>query len=259
MEFKTLLYTQEDGIGILTLNRPKAFNATNYELALEENILLDQISNDPDLKVLIVTGGNKVFAAGGDIQYMSTANSLQMEEFITLCNRSLDKIASFPKPVIAAIAGMALGGGCELAMACDIRIASEGTIFGQPEINLGIIPGAGGTQRLPKLVGQAWAKYLVMTGRNIDAETALKIGLINSIVPLDKLMEEAKKLAFELAKKSTVAMKAAKACMNYGVNADLSSGLLYEQKNWAMLYSTEDQKEGMKAFLEKRRPQYTGR
>jgi enoyl-CoA hydratase len=259
MELKNILYTQEDGIGILTLNRPKAYNATNLDVVLEENYLLDKICTDPELKVLIVTGGSRVFAAGGDIEYMSTADSLQMEEFITLANGALDKIANFPRPVIAAIAGMALGGGCELALACDIRIAAEGTIFGQPEINLGIIPGAGGTQRLQKVVGPGWAKYLVMTGRNIDTETALKIGLINSIVPLDRLMEEAKKLALELAKKSTIAMKAAKACMNYGVNVDLPSGLLYEQKTWSMLFSTEDQKEGMEAFLEKRKPQYTGK
>lgn len=258
MEMKNWLYEKEDGIGILTMNRPKQFNATNYEVVWEQNQILDEIAVDPELRVLIITGGPRVFAAGGDIQYMSTAGPVQMEKFITLAHRAYDKVSNFPRPVIAAIAGMALGGGCELALACDIRIAAEGTIFGQPEINVGIMPGAGGTQRLQQIIGIGWAKYMIMTGRNIDTETALKIGLITAIVPVNNLMNEAKELARELAIKSPIAMGLAKTSVDYGANVDLPSGLLFEQKMWSTLFSTEDQKEGMNAFLEKRKPNYTG-
>ena len=164
MEFKTLLYVKENGIGTITLNRPKAFNALNDELMDELGQLVDSIAMDDEVKAVIITGGQKAFAAGGDIGYMLTADTLQAEAFIDLCHATIDKIADLDKPVVAAIAGLALGGGCELAMGCDIRIAAEGTRFGQPEINLGIMPGAGGTQRLARLVGPGWAKQLILTG-----------------------------------------------------------------------------------------------
>lgn len=259
MELTTLLYEKENGIGIVTLNRPKAFNALNDIIMVELSYLMDQIAKDDEVKSVIVTGGTKVFAAGGDIAYMATADSPKAEAFIGLCHGALDKIANLDKPVVAAIAGMALGGGCELALACDIRIAAEGTIMGQPEINLGIIPGAGGTQRLARTVGIGWAKQLIFSGDNLKAEQALQIGLVTKVVPLENLMEEAKKLAAKLAAKGTIAMRMAKKCINYGVSVDLPSGLLFEQKAWALLFSTEDQKEGMKAFVEKRKPQFTGK
>ena len=259
MDFKTLIFEKENGIGIVTLNRPKAFNALNDELVKELCSVMDAIAADPAVKAVIITGGSKVFAAGGDINYMSSANTLVAEEFIEVCHNAMDKIDNLDKPVIAAIGGLALGGGCELALACDIRIASDEAIFGQPEINLGIMPGAGGTQRLAKTVGVGWAKQLIYTGDNIKASEALQIGLVTKVVPGDALMDEAKKLAGKLASKGTIAMRMAKKCINYGMSVDLKSGLLFEQKIWAFLFSTEDQKEGMKAFIEKRKPQFKDR
>lgn len=259
MEFNTLLYEKENGIGIITLNRPKAFNALNDEIMRELGQLLDAIAADDEVKAVILTGGNKAFAAGGDIAYMLNADPLKAEAFIALCHKTIDKIENLDKPVIAAIAGLALGGGCELAMGCDIRIAAEGTKFGQPEINLGIMPGAGGTQRLARLVGPGWAKHLILTGDPIDAAAALRIGLVTKVVPVESLMDEARKLAAKLAAKGPIAMRMAKKCINYGANVDLPSGLVFEQKTWAFLFATEDQKEGMQAFLDKRKPDFRGK
>ena len=259
MELKTILYEKDAGVGIITLNRPKALNALNDELINELTILMDDIGSDNEVQAVIITGGERAFAAGGDIAFMANADSLQAEEFVEAIRVAFDKIDHLDKPVIAAISGLALGGGSELALTCDVRIAAEGAAIGQPEINLGIIPGAGGTQRLTRIVGPGWAKYLVMTGLSIDTDTALKIGLITAVVPKEQLMDEAKKIARIMAAKSPLAMKAAKRCFNVGMNIDLPSALTYEIKTWASLFSTEDQKEGMKAFLEKRRPVYKGR
>ncbi|MEN6460283.1 MAG: enoyl-CoA hydratase-related protein [Syntrophomonas sp.] len=259
MELKTVLYTKENGIGIITLNRPKIMNALDDTFFIEISKIMDEIVADHEVKAVILTGQEKVFAAGGDIAFMSKANALQAQNFVDLITPALLKIEDSPKPVIAAISGMALGGGCELALACDIRIAAEGTIFGQPEINLGIIPGAGGTQRLTRTVGPGWAKYMILSGLTIDSDTALKIGLVTAVVPKDKLLDEAKKLARALGSKSPIALRAAKDSINRGINVDLSSGLEYEKKTFTILFSTEDQKEGMQAFLEKRKPNYTGR
>ncbi|GAB6181909.1 short-chain-enoyl-CoA hydratase [Desulfotomaculum defluvii] len=258
MELNTLLYEKDSGIGVITLNRPKTLNALNDELIKELSILIDNISEDDEVQAVIISGGDKVFAAGGDIAFMLNAGPLMAEEFIEAIRKTVDKIDHLDKPVIAAVNGLALGGGCELALACDIRIAAEGATFGQPEINLGIIPGAGGTQRLTRTVGPGWAKHMVMTGMLIDTDTAFKIGLITKIVPKDQLMNEAKKIAKVLATKSPIAMKEAKRCINYGMNVDLPSGLTHEMKSWVFLFSTEDQKEGMKAFLEKRKPMFKG-
>lgn len=259
MEFKSIIYEKSDGIAIVTLNRPKVMNALNDEILLETSVLLDSIARDDEVKVVIVSGGDRVFAAGGDISYMAKAGPLEAEKFMSVCHETLDKIANLNKPVIAAIAGLALGGGCELALACDIRIASEGTMIGLPEINLGIFPGGGGTQRLVRVVGAGWAKYIIMSGRLIDVNTAFQIGLVTAVYPGEKLMEEARKLARSLAAKSTLAMKATKRAMNYAENVDLASGLLFEQKTWALLMASEDAREGMKAFLEKRKPVFQGR
>ncbi|MDR1160336.1 MAG: enoyl-CoA hydratase/isomerase family protein [Syntrophomonadaceae bacterium] len=259
MNFNNLLYEKENAVGIITLNRPKVSNATNTELIGELSSLMESIERDDDVRAVILTGGDKVFAAGGDIGFMSKATPLEMETFIGLGHKAYDQIANSNKPVVAAIAGLALGGGCELALACDIRVAADDAKFGQPEINLGIIPGAGGTQRLTRAVGPGWAKHLIMTGKIIDAEAALKIGLVTEVVSPDQLMARAKKIALDLASKSPVAMRLAKSSINNGCNSSLDSALLYEQKVWALLFATEDQKEGMKAFLEKRKPDFKGK
>ncbi len=259
MELNTLLYEKEAGIATITLNRPQTLNALNDELISELSMLMDVIGADHEVKAVIITGGEKAFAAGGDILFMSTADSLQAERFVESIKIAFDKIYHLDKPVIAAISGLALGGGSELALTCDIRIAAEGSMIGQPEINLGIIPGAGGTQRLTRAVGAGWAKHLIMTGLPVDADTALKIGLVTAVVPKAQLLNEAKKMAGIMASKSLVAMKAAKKCLNLSLDVDLASGLTYEIKTWSALFSTEDQKEGMKAFLEKRKPIYKDR
>lgn len=259
MELKNILYEKDAGIRIVTLNRPKAMNALNNEIVIELAMVMDEIAADQEARVVILTGGEKVFAAGGDIILMSKADPSAAEKYATLVGQAFLSMEKLNQPVIAAISGMALGGGCEMALACDIRIATEDTIFSLPEINLGIIPGAGGTQRLTRVVGPGWSKYLVMTGQPIDIETALRIGLVTQVVPKEDLMDEAKKLASKLAAKSPVALKTAKDCVNYAMNVDLVSGLAYERKNMAFLFSTEDQKEGMNAFLEKRKAQFIGK
>lgn len=259
MELKDLLYEKVDGIGIITLNRPKAMNALNDTLIKELSAVLDEIAGDPEIRAVIITGGAKVFAAGGDIAFMIEADAPAAEQFVEGVREAFEKIEKMSKPVVAAISGLALGGGCELAMACDIRIAAEGTLFGQPEINLGIMPGAGGTQRLTRLVGPGWAKYMILTGQNIDAETALKIGLVTRVVGRDDLMEEARKTAGLLASKSPIALKTAKSCIDKALEVDLDSGLSYEIKSWALLFTTQDQKEGMRAFLEKRKAVFKGK
>lgn len=259
MELQNIIYEQEGAIRIVTLNRPRAMNALSTELVNELALVMDEIAADDQAGAVILTGGARVFVAGGDLALMAHAEPLSVEDYLTLVGQAFAKIENLGVPVIAAVAGPALGGGCELALTCDLRIAAEGAIFGQPEINLGIIPGAGGTQRLTRVVGPGWAKHLVLTGKNIDAETAFKIGLVTQVVPKESLMEEANKLAAILAAKPRVAMKAAKKCLDYGMDVDLASGLAYEQKNMAFLFSTQDQKEGMQAFFEKRPPRFTGR
>ncbi|NLB89374.1 MAG: enoyl-CoA hydratase/isomerase family protein [Syntrophomonadaceae bacterium] len=259
MEFKTLIYEKADGIATVTFNRPEAMNASNAQSVKELNQVVDLIEEDDEVKAVIMWGGPKVFAAGGDIKYMSEAEPLEAEKFIAKAHAVHDKIEASPKPYVAAIAGLALGGGCELALACDIRIAAEGAVLGLPEINLGIIPGAGGTQRLTRVVGAGWARHLIMTGEMIDVDTAFKIGLVTKVVPADELLENATKLAKTLRNKSQLAMAAAKKCLALSETTDMPTGLAYEQKAWSFLFCTEDQTEGMKAFLEKRKPEYKGR
>lgn len=259
MEFQTLIYEKADGIATVTFNRPEAMNASNAQSVKELNQVVDLIEDDDEVKAVIMWGGPKVFAAGGDIKYMSEAEPLEAEKFIARAHAVHDKIAGSPKPYVAAIAGLALGGGCELALACDIRIAAEGAVLGLPEINLGIIPGAGGTQRLSRVVGSGWARHLIMTGEMIDVQTAFKIGLVTKVVPADELYENAVKMAKTLRNKSQLAMAAAKKCIALSETTDMPTGLAYEQKAWSFLFCTEDQTEGMKAFLEKRKPEYKGR
>ncbi len=257
MEFKTLILEKVDYLATITFNRPEAMNASNSQSVTDLTDAIADIEADDNIKAIILWGGPKVFAAGGDIKFMMEASPLDSEAFIARCHALHDRIAASPKPYIAAIAGLALGGGLELALACDIRIATDNAILGLPEINLGIIPGAGGTQRLPRVVGSGWARHLILTGEMIDVQTAFKIGLVTKVVPNEELLEAAKKFAKALAYKSPLAMRTAKKCLANSENIDLPSGLAYEQKAWAFLFSGADQTEGMKAFLEKRKPVYT--
>lgn len=259
MDFKTIKYEKKDGLAVITLHRPEAMNSSNATSIAELNYVTKDIDQDDTVKSALITGGDKVFAAGGDIKFMSEASPLEMEAFIADCHAMHDRIAASPKPYVAAIAGLALGGGCELALACDIRIAAEGAVFGQPEINLAIIPGAGGTQRLTRVVGAGWARHLILTGEMIDVKTAFNIGLVTKVVPVEELQETALKYAKSLGKKSPNAIKSAKKCLQYSENTDMPSGLAYEQKAWAFLFCGEDQTEGMQAFLQKRKPVYRGK
>ena len=260
MDFKTIIYEKgEAGVATITFNRPKEMNSTN-ELTIDEmTIAVNDANADDNVTAVIMTGGPNLFAAGGDIKYMSETGPLVAERFIGKCHRMMDSVANSGKPYIAAIGGLALGGGCEMALACDIRIAAENAIFGQPEINLAIIPGGGGTQRLGRIVGSGWARHLILTGEMIDAQKAYSIGLVTKVVPPEELLETANKYAKSLGRKSQGAMAAAKKCLLLSDTTDLATGLAYEQKAWAFLFGGEDQTEGMKAFLEKRRPEYTGK
>lgn len=256
---QTLIYEKEGPIGIVTFNRPKVLNALNGEMMSEIIDLLYQIEHDDSVRCVILTGGPKAFIAGGDIAYMSELDTVGSEAFIAKAHETMDKIAHFSKPVIAAISGLALGGGCETALACDIRIAAEGTIFGVPESNLALFPAGGGTQRLPRVVGIGWATQMILTGDPIDCETALKIGLVTKIVPGDKLMEEAKRIAARLAGKAPITARVTKQCLINAISTDLTAGLLFEQKAFSYIFATEDQREGLAAFLEKRKPSFKGK
>jgi enoyl-CoA hydratase len=259
LEYEFLQYAREDGICTVTVNRPAALNALNERVINEVYELFKQIEADPDVRVVIITGSGKAFVAGADVGEMRTQSSVQIAHFVAAMRRAGDLIYSLSKPVIAAINGFALGGGCELAMCCDLRIASEGARFGQPEINLGVIPGFGGTQRLARLVGVARAKELIYTGDMIDAKTALAMGLVNKVVPPENLMPEARALAQKMLSKSSIALSLAKKAINSGLEANLATGLDLEGECFALSFTTEDQKEGMAAFIEKRRAEFKGR
>lgn len=259
MELTTLLYKKESGIATITFNRPKSLNALSLKTWNELAYLAEEIENDDSVKCVIVTGGNKFFAAGGDIGEMNALKPVEGELFINKVHYAVDKLANLNKPVIAAIAGIALGGGCEVALACDIRIIAEGAKIGLPEINLGIFPGGGGTQRLMQTVGIGWAKDMILTGEPIDSEAAFRIGLVTRVVPPDQLMGEAVKLAKKLAEKAPITIRATKQCLNISMNTDLVSGLQFEKKAFCQVMFTEDAKEGTGAFMEKRKPDFKGR
>jgi enoyl-CoA hydratase len=260
MQYETLLVEIAGGTAVITLNRPKALNALNAKLYSELGQVTDELAANDEVKAIVITGsGDKAFAAGADIVYMAPLNSLECRKFVMSVKDILLKFENLPKPTIAALNGMALGGGCELAMCCDLRIAEEQAVFGQPEINLGIIPGAGGTQRLPRLVGAAKAKELVYLGGSINAAEAHRIGLVNMVVPTGTSLEKARQIAGKLASKGPVALAAAKAAINVGTQVDLAAGLTYEAECFSSLFATEDQKEGMKAFMEKRPAEFKGR
>jgi enoyl-CoA hydratase len=260
MGYETILFEQEGPVGILKFNRPNVLNALNRQVFSELTLVLDAIGTERMPKVLILTGtGEKAFIAGTDIAEMENLTSFEARGFASLARRAIDQLENLDRPVIAAINGFALGGGCELAMACDIRIASERAKLGQPEINLGIIPGSGGTQRLTRLVGSSKAKELIFTGELVDAQTALDIGLVDRVVPHEQLMDEAKRIAAKISGKSKVALALAKSAINRGHEVDLRTALSYEIECFAQCFASEDQKEGMKAFLEERKASFVDR
>ena len=252
--------SNREGIVLVTIDRPDALNALNRETLSELRDRLRELANDTAARVLVLTGaGDRAFAAGADIKEMAEMNVLEGHTWGSLgheCGRLLE---SMPKPTLAAVNGLALGGGCELALACDIRYASEQATFGQPEINLAVIPGWGGTQRLARAVGPALAKDLIMTGRTIDATEALRIGLVSALYPHAELLERVFETAGSLAKKSPLALSAAKDAANRALQGDLGAGLSYEAILFAALFASDDQKEGMRAFIEKRDAEFTGR
>ena len=253
-----LVRTEAEKVGIITLNRPKALNALNSALMDELGDALKHFDADPAIGCIVITGSEKAFAAGADISAMAkyTFDEVYGSDFIT---RNWETIRSIRKPVIAAVSGFALGGGCELAMMCDFIIAADNARFGQPEIKLGIIPGAGGTQRLPRAVGKAKAMDMVLTGRMMDATEAERSGLVSRVVPLDKLMEETLGAALAVCANGQLAAKAAKESVNRAFEGTLADGVMFERRLFHALFATADQKEGMDAFLAKRSPSFTNR
>ena len=245
--------TEAEKVGIITLNRPKQLNALNSELMVEMGTALKIFDADPHIGCIILTGNEKAFAAGADIGAMATYSyaDVYKSDYIT---RDWETLRSIRKPIIAAVSGFALGGGCEVAMMCDIIIAADNARFGQPEIKLGIIPGAGGTQRLPRAIGKAKAMDLALTGRMMDAQEAERAGLVSRVVPLDKLMDEALSAALSICDFSQIAVMSAKESINRAFESSLSDGVMFERRMFHALFATEDQKEGMDAFVNKRKP-----
>ena len=251
MEFIT--YEVEGQIGIITINRPKALNALNSAVLDELDKTLDAVDQEA-IRCLILTGaGEKSFVAGADIGEMSTLTKAEGEAFGKKGNDVFRKLETFPIPVIAAVNGFALGGGCEISMSCDIRICSENAVFGQPEVGLGITPGFGGTQRLARIVGTGKSKEMIYGARNIKAEEAYRIGLVNNVYPAEELMPAAKKLASTIARNAPIAVRNCKRAINEGIQVDMDQAIVIEEKLFGSCFETCDQKEGMNAFLEKRK------
>jgi enoyl-CoA hydratase len=259
MEYTNILFEIRDRVGFLTVNRPQALNALNFQTLEELGDAVEHIRDEEAVRVLVVTGaGDRAFVAGADIAEFSGMTSLGGRLFSELGHRVFSGIEQMPKPVIACVNGFALGGGCELAMSCDFIYASEKAKFGQPEINLGVIPGFGGTQRLARLVGRAKAKELCMTAEIIDAQQAREIGLVAKIFPPDRLIDETMKVAGALALKSATALYSIKRVIDCGSDVDLRSGCTFETEAFGFCFGTEDQIEGVSAFLEKRKPEFKG-
>ena len=260
MEFKYIIYEKNEGVATITLNRPEALNAFSKEVVEEILHALEDVKTDEAVRVVVLTGaGEKAFSAGADIKTMVGMTALKARELSFMGEKLCVGLENLEKPVIAAINGYALGGGLEVAMSCDLRIASENAKMGQTEINIGLIPGWGGTQRLTRLVGMTKAKELVFTGRIIDAKTAEQIGIVNMVVPADKFRETVSQFAKDLASKAPVALKVAKALINKGSDIGLESALALEREGFGVVGSSEDLKEGVSAFTEKRKPVFKGK
>ncbi|MES2386373.1 MAG: enoyl-CoA hydratase-related protein [Bacteroidota bacterium] len=245
------------GVALVSLNRPKELNALNLQLMGELRDTFRLLDSDPDVRAIVLTGNAKAFAAGADIKQMAGKTAIDM--LVTDQFATWDAIRKTKKPIIAAVSGFALGGGCELAMTCDMIIASETARFGQPEIKIGVMPGAGGTQRLTRAIGKAKAMEMVLTGKFISAAEAERYGLVNRVVPEELYLEEAIKLASEIAGMSPLAVQLAKESVNRAYDSFLDEGLHFERKNFYLLFASEDQKEGMNAFIEKRKPTFSGK
>ncbi len=260
MEFNTIIFALEDDIATITFNRPKALNALSGELLKEFAQALDNLATNEAVRALILTGtGDKAFVAGADITELATFDALQGKVFAKAGHEVLGRLQALPFPVIAAVNGYALGGGTEVALACDFIYASENAMFGLPEIKLGLIPGFGGTQRLPRLIGKNMAKEMIFTGRMISASEAQQIGLVNKVFPLESLMESALQTAQEITRKGRVSLRAAKEAVNSGMDVDLATGCRMEIDAFALCIASEDAKEGTAAFLEKREAKFTGK
>lgn len=260
MEFKYIIYEKSEGIATITLNRPEALNAFSREVVDEILQALQDVMNDENVRVVVLTGaGEKAFSAGADIKSMIGMTVLKARELSLMGEKLCLALENLEKPVIAALNGYALGGGLEVAMSCDLRIASENARMGQTEINIGLIPGWGGTQRLTRLIGRTKAKELVFTGRMIDAKTAEQLGIINMAVPHDKFKETVRQFALDLVSKAPVAVRVAKALINKGADISLDSALALEREGFGVVASTEDLKEGVSAFTEKRKPVFKGK
>lgn len=260
MEYKNILLSAEGEIGILTINRPKALNALNIETLQDIQMGIREVKENPALRVLILTGaGDKAFVAGADISEMRGMNPIEAVNFSKMGHRTLNMIQDLDRPVIAAVNGFALGGGTEIAIACDFIYASENARFGQPEVTLGIFPGFGGTQRLPRLIGKGKAKELILTGKMITAQEAFQMGIVNRIFPQASLMEETKKVAAQIAANGAVAVRLAKMLVDSGFNMDLADACAFESYAFGIGFATEDQREGMTAFIEKRKPNFKGK
>jgi len=257
VNYKNVLTEIRDNIGIIKINRPQQLNALNIQTIHELNDLIHLWSKDDKIKVIIITGEGKSFVAGADIAEMKDMTKQQAIDFSEMGQKVFSLIESQEKPVIACVNGFALGGGCELAMACDIRVASDKAKFGQPEVNLGVIPGFAGTQRLARMVGTAKAKELILTGEIIDAQTALSIGLVNQVVPHDNLLDQTFKMAQKIASKGPTAVRLAKKVISRGIETDFATGSSFEVEAFGECFASGEAKEGMSAFLEKRKPEWS--
>ena len=257
--YENIKFECRENIAYVTVNRPKAMNALNMDVLHELYDVFTKIEDDSDVRAVILTGEGRAFVAGADISQMNQLNAIEGRQMMTMGHKVMNLIESIEKPVIAAVNGFALGGGCELSMACDIRIASEKAKFGQPEVGLGIIPGFGGTQRLARLVGKGMAKYLIMTAEMIPAAEAFRIGLVEKVVPAEELMTEAEKLAKTIASKAPIAIATAKTAINNGYDMDMKSASRFEIETFTAAFGSEDKAEGMAAFLEKRQPEFKNR
>lgn len=260
MDFKYIIYEKSEGIATITLNRPEALNAFSKEVVEEIMQAVEDLRSDENVRVVVLTGaGEKAFSAGADIKAMAGMTALKARELSLMGEKLCLALENLEKPVIAALNGYALGGGLEVAMSCDLRIASENARMGQTEINIGLIPGWGGTQRLTRLIGRGKTKELVFTGGMIDAKTAEQLGIINMVAPAGKFKETVRQFALELASKAPVAVRVAKALINKGADIGLDSALALEREGFGVVASTEDLKEGISAFTEKRKPIFKGK